>query len=122
MVGLVMMNVFRPGAGVTLPVADTQARRHGAQPAQARGTSCCTFPTSVVDAMAKGDILQIVVFATIFGVASRPSARRDDRSSSCSMPWRHVMFRFTGYVMRFAPIGVLAALRRRSAAAAWRSS
>jgi proton glutamate symport protein len=68
------------------------------------------FPTSVVDAMAKGDILQIVVFATIFGVALGAIGEKGRPLVELLDALAHVMFRFTGYVMRFAPLGVLAAI------------
>jgi proton glutamate symport protein len=110
-VGLVMMNVFRPGAGVTLPVADTQELAAMARSQQSAWDIVLhIFPTSVVDAMAKGDILQIVVFATIFGVALAAIGEKGRPLVELLDAVAHVMFRFTGYVMRFAPIGVLAAI------------
>jgi proton glutamate symport protein len=110
-VGLVMMNVFRPGAGVTLPVADTQELAAMARSQQSAWDIVLhVFPTSVVDAMAKGDILQIVVFATIFGVALAAIGEKGRPLVELLDAVAHVMFRFTGYVMRFAPIGVLAAI------------
>ena len=86
----------RPGDGERVPArapasrcrsADTQELAAMAKASRAAGTSCCTcFPTSIVDAMAKGDILQIVVFATILrrrarghrreGQAARRAARQ----------------------------------------------
>jgi proton glutamate symport protein len=60
--------------------------------------------------MAKGDILQIVVFATIFGVALAAIGEKGRPLVELLDAVAHVMFRFTGYVMRFAPIGVLAAI------------
>ena len=110
-VGLVMMNVFRPGAGVTLPVADTQELAAMARSQQSAWDIVLhVFPTSVVDAMAKGDILQIVVFATIFGVALAAIGEKGRPLVELLDAVAHVMFRFNGYVMRFAPIGVLAAI------------
>ena len=69
--GLALVNVFQPGAGVTCRSAATDGRCGDvAGAAAAAGTSSCTsFPTSVIDAMARGDILQFVVFSTFFGVA-----------------------------------------------------
>ena len=110
-VGLVMMNVFRPGAGVTIPMADTQELAAMARSQLgAWDIVLHVFPTSVVDAMAKGDILQIVVFATIFGVALAAIGEKGRPLVELLDAVAHVMFRFTGYVMRFAPIGVLAAI------------
>src|SRR5262252_2747920 len=70
-VGLFLVNVFKPGAGLTVPIGgDTQALATMAASEQhAWDIFLHLFPTSVVDAMARGDILQLVVFSTFFGVA-----------------------------------------------------
>jgi proton glutamate symport protein len=111
-IGLVMMNVFRPGAGVSLPMAaDTQELAAMAKSQQSGWDILLhLFPTSVVDAMAKGDILQIVVFATIFGVALAAVGEKGRPLVELLDSLAQVMFRFTGYVMKFAPIGVMAAI------------
>ena len=110
-IGLVMMNVFRPGAGVTIPMADTQELAAMARSQLgAWDIVLHVFPTSVVEAMARGDILQIVVFATIFGVALAAIGEKGRPLVQLLDAVAHVMFRFTGYVMRLAPIGVLAAI------------
>jgi proton glutamate symport protein len=110
--GLVMMNVFRPGAGVSLPMAaDTQELAAMAKSQQSGWDILLhLFPTSIVDAMAKGDILQIVVFATIFGVALAAVGEKGRPLVELLDSVAQVMFRFTGYVMKFAPIGVMAAI------------
>ncbi len=110
-ISLAMVNAFRPGAGVALPASEVDelaamaARQQGAW-----DTVVHMVPTSVVDAMARGDVLQVVVFAVFFGVAlaavgepGRPLVALLDALS-------HVMFRVTAYVMRFAPLGVMAAM------------
>src|SRR3984885_13722831 len=69
--GLGLVNAFRPGAGLAMPlpanrpevIALSQTGQH------AWDIFLHLFPTSVIDAMARGDILQVVVFATFFGVA-----------------------------------------------------
>ena len=68
------------------------------------------FPTSVIDAMARGDILQIVVFATFFGLAVASIGRKGAAGAGRARKPAHVMFKVTGYVMAFAPIGVFAAI------------
>ena len=70
-IGLVLANFFQPGAGLTIPLGeDTRAVATMAQ-GQQHGWDIFLhiFPTSVIDAMARGDILQVVVFASFFGVA-----------------------------------------------------
>jgi proton glutamate symport protein len=111
-IGLVMVNAFRPGSGVSLPMAaDTQELAAMAKNQQSGWDILLhLFPTSIVDAMAKGDILQIVVFATIFGVALAAVGEKGRPLVELLDSLAQVMFRFTGYVMKFAPIGVMAAI------------
>jgi proton glutamate symport protein len=68
------------------------------------------FPTSVVDAMARGDILQVVVFATFFGIAVASIGARGKPVYDVMESVALAMFRVTAYVMWFAPIGVMAAV------------
>lgn len=112
LLGLVLVNVFRPGSGLTLPSGgDTSAVSGLSQNQQhAWDIFLHLFPTSVIDAMAKGDILQIVVFATFFGVAAAAVGPRAKPVLDVLESVAQVMFRVTAYVMRFAPFGVFAAI------------
>jgi len=111
-VGLVMVNIFQPGAGVTMSLsADTRELSTMAHAAQGPWDILLHLvPTSVVDSMARGDILQIVVFACFFGLAlvsiGAPGRPIVDLLDSLAQ----VMFRVTGYVMLAAPIGVFGAM------------
>lgn len=87
--GLVLVNVFRPGSGLTLPTGDTSAVSALSQNQQhAWDIFLHLFPTSVVDAMARGDILQMVVFATFFGVAAAAIGPRAKPGPTRSTAWR----------------------------------
>lgn len=110
--GLGLVNVFRPGSGLVLPTGgDTSTMSALSQHQQhAWDIFLHLFPTSIVDAMAKGDILQMVVFATFFGVAAAAVGPRAKPTLDVLDSVAQVMFRVTGYVMRFAPIGVFAAI------------
>lgn len=110
--GLVLVNVFQPGSGMTLPTsADTSAVATLSQNQQGPWDILLhLFPTSVIDAMAKGDILQVVVFATFFGVAAAAIGPKAKPVLDLLESVAQVMFRFTAYVMRFAPVGVCAAI------------
>jgi proton glutamate symport protein len=110
--GLALVNTFRPGAGLAVPIgADTGELVALAQRQQhAWDIFLHLFPTSVVDAMARGDILQLVVFSTFFGIALAAIGERAKPVVDVLDATAQVMFRFTGYVMRFAPIGVMAAI------------
>src|SRR5436309_8198163 len=110
--GLLLVNVFKPGAGMTMPIgADTSAVAAIAKNQQgAWDIFLHLFPTSVVDAMARGDILQLVVFSTFFGIAAAAVGAKGRPVLDVLDSTAHVMFKFTGYVMMFAPIGVFAAI------------
>ena len=111
-IGLVMVNLIRPGAGVALPGgADTASLTTMAHSQQGGWEILLHMvPSSVVDAMAKNDILQVVVFASFFGVALAAVGARGAIIVDLLDSVAQVMFKVTGYVMRFAPIGVLAAM------------
>jgi proton glutamate symport protein len=110
--GLALVNLFKPGAGLTMPIgADTRAAAAMVQNQQhAWDIFLHLFPTSVVDAMARGDILQLVVFSTFFGVALAAIGTKGQPVLDVLESTALAMFRFTGYVMAFAPIGVFAAI------------
>src|SRR4029079_4989521 len=111
-IGLVMVNLIRPGAGVALQDgADTASLTTMARSQQGGWDILLHMvPASVVDAMAKNDILQVVVFASFFGVALAAVRARGAIIVDLLDSVAQVMFKVTGYVMRFAPIGVLAAM------------
>ena len=110
--GLGLVNLFRPGAGLAIPIgADTTVAAAMAQ-SQQKGWDIFLhlFPTSVVDAMARGDILQLVVFSTFFGIALAALGTKGRPLLDVLDTTAQAMFKFTGYVMVFAPIGVFAAI------------
>ena len=112
LIGLVLVNVFQPGAGLAVPLgADTTAvsAMTQAQP-HAWDMLLHAVPTSVVDAMARGDILQVVVFATFFGVAVASLGPTGRPVVDLLESVAQAMFKVTGYVMAFAPVGVFAAI------------
>lgn len=113
--GLVMANILKPGSGFNIDVSSISMSAVESMKNVPQGTSLAqmlvhSVPESVVEAMAKGDLLQIVVFAIFFALAvcavgqkARPVL--DFLQSTCD-----VMFKFTEYVMRFAPVGVFGAI------------
>ncbi len=110
--GLFLVNVVKPGAGLTIPLgADTRTAAGLAQNQQhAWDIVLHLFPTSIVDAMARGDILQIVVFSSFFGIALAAIGAKGKPVLDVMEGTAHAMFKVTGYVMAFAPIGVFAAI------------
>jgi proton glutamate symport protein len=110
-IGLGLANLFKPGAGLTMPLGNTTAVTAIAKDSQTGWDIFLhLFPTSVVDAMARGDILQVVVFATLFGVALAALGPSGRPVLAVFESTANVMFTFTSYVMVFAPVGVFAAI------------
>src|SRR5262249_23661515 len=68
------------------------------------------FPASILDAMVRGDVLQIVAFSVLFAMAVTSIGAKGQPILHFCESLSQVMFRFTGYVMLFAPIGVGAAM------------
>src|SRR4051794_14664407 len=111
-VGLLMVNLLAPGSMLALQRGgDTAAVAAMAKQQQGGwGLVLHLVPTSVVDAMARGDILQLVVFSCFFGVALAAIGTRGAPVVTLLDAVAQVMFRVTGYVMRFAPLGVFGAM------------
>jgi proton glutamate symport protein len=110
-IGLVAVNLIRPGAGVTLS-ASAQAGKELAHNTQT-GASFLDHlvPTSFFDAAAKNEVLQVVFFAVIFAVAlSKVSGPSKQIVLAGCEGLAEVMFKFTMIVMRFAPFGIGAAI------------
>ncbi len=110
--GLALVNIFKPGAGMSLPLgADTKAAAAMVQNQQhAWDILLHMFPSSVIDSMARGDILQVVVFSMFFGIAVAAIGAKGQPILDVMESTAQAMFKFTGYVMAFAPVGVFAAI------------
>jgi proton glutamate symport protein len=107
--GLAAVNLVRPGDGV--PIQATAAESAIKQaPASFAAILEHIFPTSIIDALARNDALQIVVFAFLFGAACAAIGAKAEPVIRFCESLAEVMFRFTRYVMRLAPIGVGAAI------------
>lgn len=111
--GLVMANVMAPGAGMHLTASAAEASTGlNTSALNAKDVITHAFPTSLVDAMARNDILQILVFSIFLGVALA-ALKGDSRvgvvvqAFDAMVP---VMLRLTNYVMRAAPLGVFGAI------------
>ncbi|MCU1267135.1 MAG: sodium:dicarboxylate symporter [Acidobacteria bacterium] len=109
-IGLGIVNLTKPGVGVALTGGGDISQLAKTQPQGFRDLLVHIFPSSVIDSMVRGDVLQIVAFTVLFAMAvlalgdrAKPILRGCDALSQ-------VMFKFTGYVMKFAPIGVGAAM------------
>ncbi len=110
-IGLTVVNITKPGYGVILNAGKdelgTIAQSH---PLTFIETIVHIFPPSIIDSMARGDVLQIVAFSVLFGMAVLALGPRGKPVLDFCSSLSQVMFRFTGYVMRFAPFGIGAAM------------
>jgi len=110
--GLGLVNLFKPGAGLAMPIGASTKEAAAMAQNQQHGWDIFLhlFPTSVIDSMARGDILQLVVFSTFFGIALAAIGTKGQPVLDVLDSTARAMFKFTGYVMAFAPIGVFAAI------------
>jgi proton glutamate symport protein len=106
LLGWVTVAVWRPGDGLALAGATPE----GAQPLGFASVLENAAPTSIVDAMARGDVLQIVVFCLLFGLACLSLGEKARPIVEFADALAEVAFRYTHYVMLLAPAAVLAAV------------
>src|SRR6201993_850494 len=111
LLGLVMVNLLQPGANFPGTLPD-KLQSTGLPVSQFSIEKFLThlIPTSIADAMAQNEILQIVVFAVFFAVALGALPERSKAMLSLIEDLAHVMLKVTGYVMLFAPLAVWAAI------------
>ena len=109
--GLGIVNVFQPGVGVNMAMSpQSLSELTATKPLTGWEMLTHLFPTSVIDAMARGEILQLVVFSIFFGIAIAAIGKRGQPIIDVLEATAQAMFKFTGYVMMFAPFGVMAAI------------
>ncbi|MGO9414165.1 MAG: dicarboxylate/amino acid:cation symporter [Syntrophobacteraceae bacterium] len=109
-IGLVVVNVLRPGAGINVDPAtlDTRAIAGYATAAHVHTTEeffLNIIPSTVVDAFAKGEILQVLLFSILFGIALNWVGPRGDAILKFIDETGHVLFRVIEMIMQLAPIG-----------------
>ena len=107
--GLGVVNLVRPGDGVPISRSAADAVAPAA-PTTLATVAEHTFPASIIDAMARNDVLQVVVFAFLFGAACAAIGAKATPVVAFCASLAEVMFRYTKYVMYLAPLGVGAAL------------
>src|SRR4051812_22162503 len=109
-IGLGVVNLTKPGAHVILSGGGDISTLVRTQPQGVVDLIVHIFPASVIDSMVRGDVLQIVAFSVLFAMAvSAMGATAAPILRGCEA-LAQVMFKFTNYVMMFAPIGVGAAM------------
>ena len=106
--GLAFVNITKPGVGVVLHGGDISAI--AAKPQKFADVLIHIFPQSFFQAAAEGDVLQVVVFSIIFALALSMVHGKKKAILDVCESLAEAMFKFTSIVMRFAPIGVGAAI------------
>jgi Na+/H+-dicarboxylate symporter len=110
LIGLGMGNLLHLGSQLNLPLPESTAEAAVQSTLSLRDFLAHVFPTSLVDAMARNEILQIVVFSVFAGVAIGAVRERTKTLLDLLEQVATVMLKVTGYVMMFAPAAVFAAL------------
>ena len=115
LIGLLVGNVVRPGAGFNVNAATLDSKAIADYAGQAKAQSLTDFllhiiPTTVVDAFAKGDILEVVFVALLFGIALSAAGARAKPLVDFVESLTHVVFEVVKILMKFAPIGAFGAM------------
>jgi aerobic C4-dicarboxylate transport protein len=113
--GLVVGNVMQPGRGLNINAATLDAKAVAAYAGQAKAQSITDFvlhiiPTTVFDAFAKGDILQVLLVAVLFGFAFSLAGQRCKPVVDLVKAFTHGVFGVVNVLMRLAPIGAFGAM------------
>ncbi|MCA1326561.1 dicarboxylate/amino acid:cation symporter [Herbaspirillum sp. alder98] len=114
-IGLVLVNVLKPGVGMNIDPAslDTKAIASYTAPGKLGSTTdfvLNVIPTSMVDAFAKGDVLQVLLVAVLFGFALHKFGGRGTLIFDFIEKISHVLFSVVGTIMKVAPIGAFGAM------------
>jgi proton glutamate symport protein len=110
-IGLAAVNITRPGVGVVLPPSPQQGQDLASKQTTVAGVLEHIVPTSIVDAAAKNEVLQIVFWSILFAVAlTQVRGRPKEVVLGFVDGLAEVMFKLTGIVMKYAPIGIGAAI------------
>lgn len=114
-IGLGVVNVVQPGVGMNVDVATLDASAVETYARAAEQQSVTDFllnviPTTIVDAFAKGDILQVLLFSLLFGFALHAVGERGRMVFEFVERFSQVLFRIVGFIMRIAPLGAFGAM------------
>ncbi len=111
LVGLLAVNIARPGVGVVLGTSSEAGKQFASTPTTLGGVLEHTVPASFFEAAAKNEVLQVVFFSVLFaiGLAQVRGAAKEPMLRFCES-LNEVMFKFTNLVMKFAPFGIFAAM------------
>ena len=114
-IGLVLVNVLQPGAGMNVDAStlDTKSIAAYTGPGKMVGTTdflLNVIPSTLIDAFAKGEILQVLLIAVMFGFALHRFGGRGTLVFDVIEKISHVLFTIVGFIMKLAPIGAFGAM------------
>ncbi|WP_075258633.1 dicarboxylate/amino acid:cation symporter [Herbaspirillum camelliae] len=114
-IGLLLVNFLQPGVGMNVDPASLDTKSIAAYTAPGKMGSVTDFvlgiiPTSMVDAFAKGDVLQVLLVAVLFGFALHKFGGRGTLVFDFIEKISHVLFSVVGAIMKVAPIGAFGAM------------
>ena len=114
-VGVVVINLVHPGTGMNIDVTTLDTKGIAAYTGPGKMTSTTDFlmniiPSQIVDAFAKGEILQVLLIAVLFGFALHKFGGRGTLVFDFIEKFSHVLFVIVGYIMKVAPIGAFGAM------------
>ncbi|KQQ97038.1 dicarboxylate/amino acid:cation symporter [Massilia sp. Leaf139] len=114
-IGLVVANVAKPGAGFNVDPAHLDSSAIAQYTDKAKSQSTVDFlmniiPNTFIDAFAKGDILQVLLIAILFGVALSMLGERGRATTRIIEDFSHVIFGVVNIVMKLAPVGAFGAM------------
>ena len=115
LIGLLIVNVVNPGGGMHVDAKSLDTKAIAAYTGPGKMASTTDFllnviPSSVVDAFAKGDILQVLLFSVMFGFALHRFGGRGTLVFDMIEKTSHVLFAIVGFIMKVAPIGAFGAM------------
>jgi len=111
LLGMVLVNLFEPGKAMHLMLPDSNISTGiKAASLSLKDFIGHVFPKSIFEAMANNEILQIVVFALFFGVATAAIGEKGEIVIKAMDAIAHVIFKITGYVIKLAPLAVFGAI------------
>jgi aerobic C4-dicarboxylate transport protein len=114
-VGLLIVNLVQPGAGMNVDAASLDSKSIAAYTGPGKMQTTTEFllaviPSTVVDAFAKGEMLQVLMFSMLFGFALHRFGGRGTLVFDFIEKSSHVLFAIVGFIMRVAPIGAFGAM------------
>ena len=115
LIGLVIINLLKPGVGINADPATLDANAVAAYTSNAQHLTTIDFllniiPSTIVDAFAKGEILQVLLFSVLFGLALLHMGGKSRPLVTFFEDCSHALFGVVGIIMRVAPIGAFGAM------------